>query len=83
MATRYGTAAAERIILRTPPRLRVGFRTTDRTAGTQTVYALHPVTREIRARTNRIDADDWHQESWREAHHVPPGAEYIGHCVWP
>ncbi len=83
MTIQYGTATAERVICRTPRDLRVGFLTKNDTEGTETVYTLHPVTREIRVRTGEIGANDQDELGWREGHHVPPGAEYIGRCEWP
>ncbi len=78
MTIHYGTASAERVIRRTPSGLRVGFTTKDDDNGAETLYALHPVTREIRVRTDRIGAGGLDGARWREGHYVPPGAEYVG-----
>lgn len=81
MGINYGTAAAERVIRRTPSGLRVRFKTENHQEGTQTLYALHPITREIEVRTNCIGDHVPDGEGWREGHHVPPGAEFIGHSL--
>ena len=83
MTIHYGTATAERVIHRTPSGLQVGFLTKNETDGIETVYALHPVTREIRFRTSQIGARDQGEMGWREGHYIPPGAEYIGRCERP
>lgn len=83
MDIHYGTAAAERIIQATPHRQRVGFAMQDRSEGIETVYTLHPVTREIRVRTGRIGAEGASADGWQEAHWIPPGAAYIGRSGRP
>ena len=83
MTIRYGTSACERIIRGTPRRQRVGFSLPHPDEGTETLYALHPVTREIRVRTRRIGTDAMDGAGWREAHCIPPGAAYVGRCARP
>ncbi len=83
MTIHYGTATAERVICKTPSGARVGFVTTDPAEGTETLYTLHPITREIRVRTRRIGVDDVDAAGWREGHHIPPGAMYVGRCARP
>ncbi|MCB1350113.1 MAG: hypothetical protein KDK11_16290 [Maritimibacter sp.] len=77
----YGTAPAEQIIRGTQAGLRVGFATTDVAAGTETLYALHPVTRDIRVRHRPIGEDGPDGAAWGEAHYIPPGAMYVGRCA--
>lgn len=81
MGIHYGTAAAERVILKSPCGLRVRFRTENHEDGTQTLFALHPVTREILVQTSRLGEPASDGEGWREGHFLPPGAEFIGHGV--
>ena len=83
MTIQYGTSACERIICRTPVRQRVAFAMQNPDDGTETVYALHPVTREIRVRTGRAGEDGMEAGAWREAHCIPIGAAYVGRCGRP
>ena len=82
MTIQNGTATAEQMIRETPRGLRVGFRVEDGAHGIETLYALHPVTREIRVRTKRI-GEDQTGAAWRETHHIPLSAEYVGRCENP
>lgn len=83
MGIYYGTTAAEGVINRTPRGRRVRFKTENHEDGTKTLYALHAVTREILVQTSRLGELARDGEPWREGHHLPLGAEYIGHTVVP